>query len=117
MEPPDMRDTSANQPIEEINPPPNVLSPARSRGPTLLPQAEAGASLPDGTVSGARPPGAVMATSSYVYALGRVEPRFPRLAVEKEFTQATGRAETAGLTDRQALHAVLSQRQNRYLAR
>jgi hypothetical protein len=58
-----------------------------------------------------------MATSSYVYALGRVEPRFPRLAVEKEFAQATGRAETTGLTDRQALHTVLSQRQNRYLAR
>ena len=47
-------------------------------------------------------------TSAYVYALGRVEPRFPSLAVEKEFAQATGRAETAGLTDRQALHAVLS---------
>jgi hypothetical protein len=37
--------------------------------------------------------------------------------VEKEFAQVTGRAETAGLTDRQALHAILSQRQNRYLAR
>jgi PatG Domain len=58
-----------------------------------------------------------MATSSYVFAIGRVEPRFPRLSVEKEFAQATGRAETTGLTDRQALHAVLSQRQNRYLAR
>jgi len=58
-----------------------------------------------------------MATYSYVYALGRVEPRFPRLAVEKEFIQATGRAETAGLTDRQALHTVLSQRHNRYLVR
>jgi hypothetical protein len=58
-----------------------------------------------------------MATSSYIYALGRVEPRFPSLAVEKEFAQATGRAETIGLTDRQALHTVLSQRQNRYLAR
>jgi hypothetical protein len=58
-----------------------------------------------------------MAPSAYVYALGRVEPRFPRLAVEKEFAQATGRAETTGLTDRQVLHTVLSQRQNRYLAR
>jgi len=58
-----------------------------------------------------------MATASYVYALGRVEPRFPRLAIEKEFAQATGHAETAGLTDRQALHAVLSQRSNRYLVR
>src|SRR2546430_13859291 len=56
-------------------------------------------------------------TPSYVYALGRVTPRFPSLAVEKEFAQATGRAETAGLTDRQALQSVLSQRSNRYLAR
>jgi len=55
--------------------------------------------------------------SQYIYALGTVEPRFPRLAVEKEFAQATGRAETAGLTDRAALKAVLSQRQNRYLVR
>ena len=57
------------------------------------------------------------ASYNYIYALGRVEPRFPSLAVEKEFAQATGRAGTAGLTDRQALHAVLSHRQNRYLAR
>lgn len=55
--------------------------------------------------------------AQYIYALGTVEPRFPRLAVEKEFAQATGRAETAGLTDRAALKAVLSQRQNRYLVR
>jgi hypothetical protein len=37
--------------------------------------------------------------------------------VEREFAQATGRAETAGLTDRQTLQKVLSQRQNRYLIR
>src|SRR5215469_8924773 len=53
----------------------------------------------------------------YVYAIGRIEPRFPGPSVEKEFAQATGRAETAGLTDRQAVQKVLSQRQNRYLAR
>ena len=52
-----------------------------------------------------------------VYAVGRVEPRFPTLAVEREFAQATGRLETAGLTDRQALHDVLMARENRYLAR
>jgi hypothetical protein len=63
------------------------------------------------------PNGGEMATYSYVYALGRVELRFPSPAIEREFAQATGRAETAGLTDRQAVHAVLSQRQNRYLAR
>jgi hypothetical protein len=54
---------------------------------------------------------------SYVYAIGRIEPRFPRASVEKEFAQATGRADTAGLTDRQATQKVLSQRSNRYLAR
>jgi hypothetical protein len=54
---------------------------------------------------------------SYVYAIGRIEPRFPLPSVEKEFAQATGRAETARLTDRQAFQSVLSQRQNRYLAR
>ena len=65
-----------------------------------------------------RPNGGVgVATPAYVYAIGRVEPRFPTLSAEKEFVQATGRAETAGLTDRQALHALLSERQNRYLAR
>lgn len=54
---------------------------------------------------------------SYVYAVGRVEPRFPRLSVEKEFAQATGRVETAGLTDLGVLHKVLLERQNRYLVK
>ena len=54
---------------------------------------------------------------SYVYAIGRVEARFPILAAEKEFAQATGRTETAGKTDRQTFHAVLSKRENRYLVR
>ncbi len=57
------------------------------------------------------------ASMPFVYAVGRIEPRFPRISVEKEFAQATGRAETAGLTDREVLHGVLSERQNRYLVR
>jgi hypothetical protein len=57
------------------------------------------------------------APSSYVYALGRITPRFPSLAVEKELAQVTGRAETVGLTDLQALRSVLSERSNRYLVR
>lgn len=57
------------------------------------------------------------ANTSYVYALGQIEERYPRPSVEKEVAQATGRAETAGRTDRQAFHQVLSQRENRYLAR
>lgn len=55
---------------------------------------------------------------SYVYALGTIEPRFPSLAVEKEFAQATARtSDTAGLPDRATFHKVLSEPQNRYLAR
>ena len=61
--------------------------------------------------------GAATVPASFIYALGRIEPRFPRLSVEKEFTQATGRADTANLSDRQALHRVLSERPNRYLVR
>jgi len=52
-----------------------------------------------------------------VYALGQIEPRFASLAVEKEFVQVTGRADAAGLTDREAFQRVLSDRANRYLAR
>jgi hypothetical protein len=54
---------------------------------------------------------------NYIFAVGRIEMRFPSLGVEKEFAQATGRAATAGLSDRQAAHAVLAERTNRYLAR
>jgi hypothetical protein len=57
------------------------------------------------------------ATWSYVYAWGRIEPRFPTLGLEREFAQAVGRADTGGLTDSQALREVLSQPANRYLAR
>ena len=62
-------------------------------------------------------PAAQPASPTFVYAIGRIEPRFPALSVEKEFAQATGRVPTAGLTDRQALHEVLAKRENRYLAR
>src|SRR6516164_954439 len=70
-----------------------------------------------GCARGSTPEGVGMVAPSYIYALGRVEPRFPSLAVEREFAQATGRAETTGLSDRAALHAVLTERPNRYLAR
>ena len=52
-----------------------------------------------------------------VYAIGRIVPRYPSPAVEKEMLQATGRADVAGLTDRQTLHTVLSKAGNRYLTR
>jgi PatG C-terminal len=84
---------------------------ADNRAQTLIfPQAGNGECSCGGNTAGSSPP-------AYIYTLGRVGWRFPNPSVEKEFAQATGRAETAGQTDRQAIHAVLSQRQNRYLVR
>jgi hypothetical protein len=54
---------------------------------------------------------------SFVYAIGRIEARFPLLSVEKEFAQCTGRSDTRGMTDHATLHSVLSRTENRYLAR
>ena len=54
---------------------------------------------------------------SYIFAIGRVEMRFPTVAVEKEFAQASGRADTRSFTDRKVIHAILSERANRYLLR
>ena len=61
--------------------------------------------------------GGAPAMPNYIYVIGGIKAVSPSPSVEKEFAQATGRAETAGLTDRQAVQKVLSQRQNRYLAR
>ena len=70
-----------------------------------------------GPVASPGPSTAEMAPPAFIYAFGRIEPRFPSLAAEKELAQATGRTETAGLSDRQALQSVLVERQNRYLVR
>jgi PatG Domain len=93
------------------NGPASALSAAMPAASSLAPQACASC--------GATPAsnGTATAPPSYIYAIGRIEARFPRQSVEKEFAQATGRADTSGLTDRQALQRILSQRQNRYLAR
>ena len=56
-------------------------------------------------------------TGYHVYAIGRIEARFPNLAAEKEFAQASGRAEPSGKTDMQMFHDVLVKRENRYLVR
>jgi len=70
-----------------------------------------------GTCGAAAAAGGGTAVATWVYALGNIEVRFPSMSVEKEFAQATGREKTTGLTDRQALHAVLSKPENRYLVR
>jgi len=54
---------------------------------------------------------------AFVYALGRIDARYPTLAIEKEFAQVVGSFDSAGLTDREVVHAVIHDRNNRYLAR
>jgi hypothetical protein len=54
---------------------------------------------------------------TYIYAIGRIEPKFPSISIEKEFAQAVSRGEAKGLTDRETMHSIFSKRENRYLAR
>jgi hypothetical protein len=94
----------------------SVSEPSRDvpSGTTIVPQGGSG-SCGCGGAPGVSPNGTK--TIPFVYAIGRIESRFPNLAAEKEFAQATGRTETAGKTDQQTFQAVLSKRENRYLVR
>lgn len=99
---------------EEVGHGNRMITPAQGQAGTTPPLAEpplqdTGCPTCGGTSSSTTP--------TYIYAIGRIAPRFPRLSVEKEFAQATGRAGTAGLTDSGALHQVLLQRENRYLVK
>jgi hypothetical protein len=101
---------------QAASPPEALTASAQMEMPDMVraqPQVATGEAMnADANSNSGQPPPA-----AYVYALGRVEPRMPSLAVEKEFAQALAQAGTAGLADRQALQAVISQRSNRYLAR
>jgi hypothetical protein len=52
-----------------------------------------------------------------VYALGRVEYRFPSLSIEKELAQVGGEDATASLTDRAVVARTLQNPNNHYIAR
>lgn len=88
-----------------------LLAPAETAPPApAIPPVPVDSPAPHPTPAG--PPAA-----RHVYAIGRIEPRFSSLGLEKEFAQATGRAVTAGLTDRQVVHSVLADSAHRYLVR
>jgi hypothetical protein len=101
MDPNEVAELSASTAANEVRPSQVAVDPSPTAQPAPCPTCGNGAASP----------------ASYVYALGQIETRFPRPSVEKEVAQVTGRAETAGQTDRQAFYNVLSQRENRYLAR
>ena len=107
----EVKEQSADQAVNMKDAP--VMVPSSEGRPGKILSQQAGGCPTCGGVVGSNNAG----TASFVYALGRIEARCPNLACEKEFAQATGRADAAGLTDREALHKVLSQRQNRYLVR
>jgi hypothetical protein len=89
-----------------------IASPIGNRsGTAVLPQVGCGYE------GGAKANGESAANHPPVYTIGRVEWRFPNACTAKEFAQATGRVETTSLTDRQAIHTLLSQRQNHHLVR
>jgi hypothetical protein len=57
-------------------------------------------------------------TSRFIYAIGTIQPRFPNIAIEKEYFQAIGGIDdTSGKTNQQTMIEVLSRPENRYLAR
>jgi len=114
MDPSEAKDPSTESSATADQPESTEVSSPR-QGRALSPQASGEALRGTARIASSQTP--VTTTLSYVYALGRIEPRFPSLAVEKEFAQATGRANTSMLTDRQALQSVLSDRANRYLVR
>lgn len=101
--------------VKESDAPTASPHPDARTSTLITPQAECATCGAPGGTTGLSPNGAGMI--SYVYAIGRIETRFPNLAAEKEFAQATGRTDTAGKTDQQTFHAVLSKRENRYLVR
>jgi hypothetical protein len=107
----EVKEQSGDQTVNMKDAP--VMVPSSEGRPGKVLSQQAGGCPTCGSVVGSNNTG----TTSFVYALGRIEARCPNLACEKEFAQATGRADAAGLTDREALHKVLSQRQNRYLVR
>ncbi len=107
----EVHEQAASIPTAAGHPPAALGSPVRPTAGTV--SAQACPTCGTAPVANGGTPGA----PSWVYALGNIEARFPNISVEKEFAQVTGREKTSGLTDRQALHAVLCKPENRYLVR
>jgi len=110
MGPDDTMDTTSE---DQARAAPGTVTVPSARGQVPLVSAQAGTCA---TCGGAHVAAAETgATYPYVYAIGQIQHSFATLGDEKEFAQATGRSDTAGMTDRQALHQALQE--NRYLAR
>jgi cyclic patellamide precursor peptide PatG len=114
MEQAEMNEQSTTEPSAVIAS--DAIAAPLSRNETRVSAPVSPAACPTCSTA-SEPNGGGLTMPSYVFAIGRVEMRFPTLGVEKEFAQATSRANTKGLTDQAARHAVLSVPENRYIVR
>ena len=89
----------------------NNMPNVNERNVDILPQNDHNGSCGCGEKSMGAP------TKNYIYAIGRIEPRFPSLGVEKEYHQVLGNIQTKGKLESEALQAAISPREYRYLAR
>jgi hypothetical protein len=101
---------------------PDVGLPTTGRAATSAPsmgQPTTGLTAPGRAVTGQEAPGGSPEPASamteeerrepvWVYALGRVEPRFPNLSLEKEFAQVVSQVDAKRRTDRQVMRSVLT---------
>ncbi|MGD0702900.1 MAG: hypothetical protein ABSA02_23835 [Trebonia sp.] len=102
-----MSSPTHDQPIA-VSIPENITGPPQAPAPVPAARQEGGPAEAQGPAG---------QQNAYVYGIGQVQPRFPSVAIQKEFAQAAGRGETGGQTDRQVIASVLGDRANRYLVR
>lgn len=113
MEQTEAKEQPVNQ-AGDMNAPPAIGSFPASRTETALSSQAGGGTC--ATCGGATGP----TMPSYVYAAGRVDPRFPNLSAEKEFNQVVAQysqEETKGKNRQELLYFILSKPENRYLVR
>lgn len=97
-----------------------ALIPAATalHGGNLAPAQEAPIPAESGVGPAPPEPGAAgQPAAQFVYAIGNIELQFRDTSVEREFAHTLSVAAVEGQTDQQALHSVLTARENRYLAR
>ncbi|MFI1864999.1 cyanobactin maturation protease PatG family protein [Streptomyces jumonjinensis] len=107
---------------DEVRPPPPEAAPdgpgASPETPSVT-QACCGCGATGGAASAGGHDGAAAESAGpgYVYVLGRVRAVFPDISVQREFGQVAGEAKQADATDADALYRVLTDPENRYIAR
>lgn len=110
--------TAMSPPAEAgVRPPPDPAPDPEDPRPVSGEPAVTHASCGCGTAASGEGGRATGGGTGYVYVLGRVHAVFPDLSVQREFFQVAAADGTTDATDADALHRVLSDPENRYIAR